>query len=294
MQAIRSSTVGWTLGLLLVPIVGTAGLAAEPEVDPAPVYMGRAFLFEADVERGRELGWSPPGASSEELLERVAESLEERLRRSGKFVEAVVLEEEGDRLAVVFVGPQSRGFETFLSEGLASAGRIVYRVVASAAERGDCGRSPVGDQTACAGLAPLPWRASVAESSAPVVALSEPGHLLDPRAAEKLELGSGRDGGWALAITLDEEGWRGLSEFLQGVEGRELAMTVDGQVVRRGIDPAELERTLVVEGGFTLDEIRPLTFAFAGEPLPVPLRFLGKVQRQLPNVKHRDSPTAID
>lgn len=307
--------IGWMVSViaavaglgLLAPVAAreAASPAATNETSTTaegpPVYVGKAFVFEADLERGVELGWCSADTPRQELLDAVEQTLRDRLHRSAKFVEAEVRREEDDRFTVTFVGQQSRGFEDLLTRGLTAAGRFAYRVVASGAERGDCGSAATPEASDCRDLAALDWwtgseerPGSGGEDRPPLLVEAAPRHLLHAGNTEKLEIIGFADGRVALQVRLDDRGWGDLRSFLDRVGDRELALTIDDAVVRRGIEPSSLERVLLIDGGFRLDDLRPLILAFAGEPLPAPLRFVGTTERELPNVKWRDSPSAID
>lgn len=300
-----------------------AGRGQQDASETPPAYLGRAFLFEADLELGAELGWLDAAMTPEEALEAIEESLEQRLRRTGKFVEGVVSREEGGRFAVTFVGKQSSGFEALLIEGMSAAGRFSFHVAATDSDLTACGSSLAleierledwlgADPTRhpsrfsnleraagggpCPGIAWLPRRQGGGERAARAVGVRrEPSYLFRAIQIELLKVVPLADRELpVLEVTLAADGLEALRAFRQEAGEADLLFAVDGQVVVNQILKEPIENPVRLDGGFDVSELRPLILAFAGEPLPAPLRFLSREQRELPNVKLRDSPTAID
>lgn len=300
-----------------------------PTYEPPETYLGRAFVFEADLERGIELGWLDPATPPESVLETIRESLEQRVRRSGKFVEAVVTREGDRRFAVTFVGKQSPGFEELLVAGMSAAGRFSLHVVAEDADLEVCGSSlraeadrlelwRAGDRAAppsrfdrlgweeggpCRAISWLPtWReptigieGEAAGADAPVAVLRRPSHLfraVDIRLLKVVPLPDRELP--VLDLTLQPPGLEELRTFRRAAGDADVVLAVDGRVVAEQPLPEPIENPIRLDGRFTIEELRPLVLAFAGEPLEAPLRFVGRQERELPNVKRRESPTAID
>ena len=328
----------WMAAVSLAALPVTALGQDEPSEGPSysspERFLGRAFIFEADLERGVELGWLDADAPRDEVLETMRQSLESRVRRSGKFVEAVVTREEGDRFAVTFVGKQSPGFEELLIAGMSAAGRLSLHAVAGDGDVAACGstlaeererlrswgssrageplsrfnRLDRADGGPCEAIAWMPrWGAAsggtgrVDEASSkdvddePLAVLRQPSHLFRAVNIQLLKVVPLPDRGQPVAdLTLHEPGLDELRAFRREAGGRPVVFAVDGSVVGSQELAGEVENPIRLDGGFAIDELRPLILAFAGEPLEAPLRFVAREQRELPNVKRRDSPTAID
>jgi hypothetical protein len=322
---------------LLLPASGTTAQETE---DP-PVYMGRALVFEADLDRGVELGWLSADHSADEVMERIAESLNGRLLRTGRFVEGVARREEGNRVSVTFVGRQAGEMEQMLIAGMSAAGRMTLHALPTDADLASCGSSreeesarleawlagqPAGEvdpaptdpapadptpvsptpmsrfdhveRTAggpCDAIRWLPrWETDV-EALGPAVAVLRAAELLiRPADVESFELVSPSEQTVGLSLSLLDPARARLEGFREAAAGREVAFAVDSAVAWSWPSPQALSDPLVLEGRFDVSRFRAIVMAFAAEPLPAPLRFVGFEERELPNVKIRDSPTAID
>ena len=305
------------LFIAVPPLAAQDGSAGE---DP-PVYMGRAFLFQADIEQGLELGWLEPGYSEEELMAAVEESLNERLLRTGRFVEGVAQSEAGGRVTVTFVGMQAKPIEDMLIAGMSGAGRFTLHALPSDDDFGACGSSredeaarfdtwmaggsgrsvtsfnlqPRSEGGPCQGMTWLARREGDIESLGTALPVVRGTSLLMRRSqVERLELISPSEETLGVQLEFLESGLEGLREFGERVAGRDLAFAVDSKISWIWPTTPAFESPLVVQGRFELAELRDLVMAFGGEPLPVPLRFVEMTTRELPNVKIRDSPSAID
>ncbi len=294
-------------------------LAAQD--DETPKYVGRAFIFEADLERGVELGWLEAGYSVEEVMAEIKESINDRLLRTGRFVEGLPRTEEGSRLSVTIVGKQAKPLEDMLIGGIATAGRFSMHPLASDEDFAACGSTrdeesakldawlakqpdgrtsafnlePAPDGGPCEGIRWLDrWPADVEEHGAAVAVLEEPMHLVRNRDAESFELAKPSEETAGMELTLKEEALEALREFGAASGTRELAIAVDAEVIWTEANPGTWENPLVLQGRFGIDELRHMVMSFAAEPLPAPLEFVEMGRRDLPNVKIRDSPTAID
>jgi hypothetical protein len=307
-----------TPALILAALPLAAQQAEYAHEKERPTYVGRAFLFQADLESGLELGWHDAATSRDEILETIGRSLGERVRRSSRFVEAVVTREDDATFAAIFVGRQPAPVEEMIIGGLSAAGRLSYHLLAENADLEACGSTlleergrleswrsahpgsplPAFDRQAaeaggpCRGISWRPRRESDAGDE-PIAVLRSPSLLFRATEAVNTKIVAGGDGSLALRLELGDEGRERLDGFEAARSGRRIAFAVDGEVAATLDEPPRLGEALLLQGGFDLEEIRPLLLAFAGDPLPAPLRFVGRAERELPGVQFRDSPTTI-
>lgn len=288
--------------------------AAQDGPDDSVEYIGRAFVLEADLEAGRAAGWASADATDEELLEAIRDSLYHRLRRAGRFVEALVYPEDDRRFSVVFVGHQDPRIESFLRRGLAGEGRIAYRIVAtdadvagsSLAEERErfaawCAAHPAADALLYSAVArdeggPHPaidWRlAFVGETLANPRVAAEAVPLVRgvSELVRRTETETGRffvaasDEAVVLSFKLKEEREAALRVFSEAHDGRRVAVTFDARVVDVHEPPVAFANPFKVGPDMSVEEGRILLFALGSEPLPAPLRFVEFSTRKLENV----------
>jgi hypothetical protein len=276
--------------------------AQEPEPDPV-VYVGRAFVFRADLDEARARGWIGADADAEEVLERTRTALQDRLRVMGRFAESTVKREEGGRLVAIFVGDQPEGVEQMLVQGLANPGRLEFRV--SAAE------VPAADEVARL----TAWRAAHPEASLAVfdrVAREEGGPpasivwrtrrgSAEPVALERafvhpvgrgdmapgLRVAREVEPELALEFALAEARAERLTEQLAERERRTLVVLVNDVVVETREVTSPLAFPMSVGSGYPVEEVRALIVAI-GNPVDTPLAFVERTERELDAVKRRD------
>lgn len=286
-----------------------------------PSYVGRAFVFRADLAAGRELGWLAPETSDVQALEEVRAVLLARLRGAGRFAEASVALEPPAGIAVTFVGDQPEEVEAFLVRGLALPGRLEVRVAADEAALEALGTTLAAERArleawraahpevgleAFRRLAPeaggaragLAW---IDDSAAEIRSEAEP--EAEPGAGARLVLA---EPAWRFTRSAMERGLRPdpeaepplgldlrllpepleeLRRWARGQGGRPLVVTLDGRALGELADPPE---ALVSLGsGYTPTELRALVFAVGDEPLPAPLAFVERSTRPLEGVRAR-------
>jgi len=271
------------------------------------VFMGQAFVFEADLAAGRAAGTLDAELEDPAAMEAIAASLRARILRSGRFVEGQVLVEDGARVSVTFVGPQQAAIEQFLKEGLVDDGRMEFFVTANegdlpppagglAAERQRFERwraahpevppsgydiGPGGDDGA-PGL--VAWRPAPGEA-VPVALLRSTARTIHRAETGKVvvvRVGADASG---FHFAIDEEALPDLRAYVAEHAGRELAIVVNGVVRSRFTPAADWDGTVTLAEGFGPLEVRAFLFAFAGEPLAAPLHFVELGKRPLLHVK---------
>ena len=277
------------------------------EAPQEPVFMGRAFLFRADLEAGRAMRWIAPGVSDDEALSRIEQTLRARKRNSGRFVEGQVLREPDAVFSVTFVGPMADAMEAMLIDGLSRPARLALATLATDGDlegttireererlrawlAADVGREmarfvsvPRQAGGPFPGLAWVPPRRRKAEHPASAALPILSGESLVLRRAD-LERAAGvrgtEAGGMSLVLRPGGELRARLGERL--ADGCRHRYLVDGVGIAEALPLASYEEIRI--DAFTLDELRGLVLALAGEPLAAPLRFVGRDTRPLQSV----------
>ena len=305
--------------MITAVLLSFAAVASPQQTEPqasaqeAPRHMGRAYLFEVDVEAGRRLGWISADVPREEALELVRASLHSRLRNSGKFVEARPVLEADGRISVTFVGRMAKGIEDMLSLGLSRPGRLEAAVVATdadlegttiarererldawlAANTSEGGAGP--DLSRFAGLgreeggpsAALRWTPMLEAPSTYVPILESATRLIrreeiERMGLERIEAEDRKRASWELAL-IPGDALRGELEEMKARKDVERCYLVDG----RAVLPASLELVsdaLRVSFPRGLEDLRSFALSFAGEPPCAPVRFTGFEKRPLEHV----------
>ena len=292
----------------------------DPTATQAPAFMGRAFLYEIDFEAGREHGWLTEDADPAEVQAAIVESLRTRLVSTGRFVEAQARAEEDGRISVTFVGKLADPIEAFLKEGLADPGRYRYAFLATEANlsalelslederaRWSAWRAANRDLPAASfssvereagGPAPairwVEWSSEGAEQDVerlPVAVLREPSFTVVRSDLERLAPRRREGEAPSMLLELKEEPLARFRAYLaSGAESasQRVAVVVNGKLVQiQEYADSEAAEPQAIDGGYDIDRLRAKLFAFAGEPFPAPLRFLGFDKRPLDNVRTR-------
>lgn len=304
--------LGWVAALAaLAPLANGQEPAPKQQPHEPKSFMGRAFVFRADVERARLAGWVGPDTPEDELLEAVDATLLRRVRKLASFPEAQVAREADARFSVTFVGPMPGPVEEFLIAGLSNPGRLAYRVVATEADLGPAtdlaaqrrrleSWSAEHPQAPLAAFNRLPaaqggpdetivWLARRAETE-PVAVLRDAAHPLlgaDMKDGLQAVADSPAREENDLRFELEEEPAKALSAFADAHRGRELAFAINDEVVATSAPDAPLEGAVVVDTDLSMDQYRALLLAVTGGPLDVPLAFVERSKRPLENVKQR-------
>ena len=302
-----------------VPHLSTAAMLVAANVsfgqqDP-PQYMGKAYVFKADIEHARSVGWIPADADEEEVLDAIEKTLDRRLRSMGMFPEARAEREDDHHFAVTFVGRMDQAIETFLVGGLSNPGRISLRVLASdgdlAAERERLQRWRAENEARPVEAFNLVPRESGGPSPAidwlewfdqggaedavrvapPIEALmrneehllghdrvARLGYGLQGEAPEEIKPG--------LRLSIREDHVDALEAFVHRHGGKTLAFVVNDRIMHTM--PAEsFGDVLAIPAGVNREQHRQLLLAFAGGPLEAPLHFVEFGKRPLRGVKTR-------
>ena len=308
------------LAFALLPCLLAAPAVSQDE-EETPVYIGRAFVFEADLEWGVELGWLDAGYDADEVMAEIERSIDGRLLRTGRFVEGKPRAEPNNTLSVTFVGKQAQALEDMLVGGIAAAGRFTLHALPTDEDFASCGSSreressrleawraasPAGRISAfnhvavseggpCETIQWLArWPSDVEELGAAVAVRRQPELLVRASDSESFELVKPSDETAGLEVTLTDEALTALRAFGEAAAGREVAIAIDSQVTGTWLTPGTFDNPLVIYGRFDIEVLRHVVMSFAAEPLPAPLRYVEVSTRELPNVKIRDSPTAIE
>lgn len=312
--------------IALLCLVATASGRSAPARVQDVKYMGRAYLFQADLERARTEGWIEAEADADEILDGIRDTLEQRVRSVGMFPEARVEREDNGQFAVVFVGRMAQPIESFLQRGLSNPGRIAYRVLALSEDLGgdgdlnlergrldrwvaehpeqtlaDFNRLPNekgGPHAAILWLPRRPRGTPAASDKTPQGAAGEPLALLRGAVHEfhrddMGERGLGmtfeapQDTERGLMFELEQEHADELQAFGARNRGRRLAFVVNDRVVELRDVPESFENPVSVDAGLAVEECRELILAVTGGPLQAPLTFAGFDKRPLHGVKTR-------
>ena len=299
------------LFVLVAPLA--AEVAAQDQPQSQPTYVGRAFIFQADVPKARALGWLDSETSDAEALENVAAGLLKRVRSMGRFPEAQVAQEEGGRFSVTFVGKMADNMERFLEGGLASSGRLSLRVVAEdsdlsahgtsmAAERqrmeswlaahgddslNDFNLLPAeegGPHPSIHWMPRLRFERDSVRQTAPVAVLDGDSlrfQFADLTGTPRLKT---NDRGEMLGFMLElaEVPAQALHGFEQAHPGRVLAFAVNDHVAATEPVPEESRNQVFVDAPMEIADYRELLLGFAGGALDVPLTFVEHGKRPLP------------
>lgn len=298
------------LSLAALAVLQVPGQSTAPQEET--VYMGRAFLFQANLEHGRAAGWCSPDADRDAVLDHIARQLEVRLRSTGRFVEATVAREPEGALAVTFVGRQAQSIEEMLRRGLSHSGRIEYAALATGEKLTEMGIDLANEKERLVAWreknpeAPLSFFNTVAVESggpnaelrwaqpkgegAPVLLLRARSHLFgrsQMKEEQPLEpiVHPEQEGELAVRVHLTEEAQAQLRATLEPHLGQKVATLVNDRVVRVRVLDALPEESTDVVGDLTRDEVRSLIWGLAAEPFGAPLRFTGFGKRELSNVK---------
>ena len=289
-------------------------------------YMGRAYLFQADLERARAEGWVEAEADDDEILDGIRDTLERRIRSMGMFPEARAEREVDGQFAVTFVGRMAQPIETFLQRGLSNPGHLSYRVLPRPedlagesdldAERSrldrwlaehpagslaDFNRLPSEQGGPHAAILWLPRRPLAGESGsdgAPKGTAGEPLAVLRGAVHEFHRDHMGEQGIGAsfetpldtelgVAFDLKQEQADELRAFGERNRGRRLAFVINEEVVELRDAPESFENPVSVAAGLSREECRELLLAVSGGPLRAPLTFVGFGKRPLHGVKIR-------
>ena len=297
------------ISLMNATLVTACTLVGQDAVKTqAPEFTGWAFILEADLEAGRGAGHILEGTEDQQALEQLAAALRARLVGSGKFVEGQVAVEEGRRLSVTFVGRLGETYDEFLEAGLTNPGRLVVYAPAGeadlaaqegalAAERArlDAWRleNPSVPLSAYDGvpgelggsLAGLVWRAERGSGEPVALLASTARPVVRFDAGFKFRLVYEDEAPVGFRFSIGEESLAEYTAYMQAHVGRELVCVLNGAVTSRFVPEAEWDGMLGVSGGLTMAEVRAFLFAFSGEPLCAPLRFVEFAKRPLLNVR---------
>jgi hypothetical protein len=283
------------MGLHLAPLLLCLLAPQEPVV-----YMGRAFVFEADLEEGRARGWIAAEAEDEDVLAGVRQALEDRLRTMGRFAEARVEREEGGRFAAIFVGDQQQALEDMIVAGLGNAGRLELRLAAVDADLGRAGATLATERARLERRRAEHPDAALAHFDEGAVVWRAPRGGGEPRALcrEPLELLRRADFPPGLRVVRDVEAPLGLSFTLlaelgealagrlKGRDERTLVVLLNDEIVSTRPPAESFELMLSAGEGYSLEDARAL-IAAVGNPLDAPLRFVERTKRELEQVKRR-------
>jgi hypothetical protein len=280
--------------------------------DPEPEFVGRAFVFRADLEAGRAAGWTG-AASDDEVLEAIRAGLEARLRGVGRFVEARVQREEDRRFSVTFVGDQPPELEELLIAGLSNPARIEGRFLAGDGDLASLGTgAPAEEQRLRAWRAAHPGRplhefnglardgggpavgvfwAAVRGGGEPMLLLRDPTWRFE---RAHIEGGLRMDGTppapVRLGFRLTPAAKESFGRFVATRGAETLVLTLNDEVAARETpdgDAAFDGERLSLGADYTPAEARGLILAAAGEPYAAPLVFVERATRRLPNVERR-------
>lgn len=292
-------------------------LAPSLEAQQPQKYWGRAFIFQADLDKARSYGWLQPETTDDEALQAVADGLLNRVRTMGRFPEAQVAREDDGIFSVTFVGKMADNMERFLEAGLSNPGHLAYRVVASDADLADAGtdlaeqrqrldawlaahegKGPTdfnlvpadagGPHPALRWLPRINYGDGVRET-APLAVLEEFVHGFAHADLAQPMRRSMSDAGELTGFGLDlsEISSQALHAFEQAHQGRELAFVINDHVAATEPTPTEPRTKVLVEAAIGMDAYRALLLGFSGGAIDVPLTFVEHSKRELLNVARR-------
>jgi hypothetical protein len=273
-----------------------------------PRYEGRAFVFRADLSLGRAAGWIDPETPDADVLDRIRAGLRTRVRSAGRFVESQVLQEEGGRFAVVFVGRQDARIEAFLQDALGRRGRLAVRVVPGDEELASAGCDPAAERQRLdawrgdhadrplesfravpreeGGPHPLlDWLESD-DGGEPVALVRGAALRVRPALTESRNFVQAEGGRWQLRLELNAEGLEQLSAFGARHPARQLVLALDGRVILTLPVGTQPENPLFGGSSCTIEEARSYAFALSAE-IPVPLVFEEFSRRPLLNTTEK-------